>query len=82
MNNKISTPSLNKLLRISAALKLNLSESKDLLATAGYSLNELKNPKGIIISYCFNNMIYDIYDLDEILLDNNQPGLFDPGEDD
>ena len=82
INNKLSVPSLNKLLRISAALRLALSETKDLLATAGYSLNELKNPKGIIVAYCFNEMIYDIYDIDEILLANNQPGIFDPGEED
>lgn len=80
INGKILTPSLNKLLRISAILRLNLSETTNLLMSAGYHLNDLNNPKGIIISYCFNSMIYNLDDIELILKSHDQPGLFDHSE--
>ncbi len=79
-NDKFKKPSFNRMLRISAALRLTITETKDFLATAGFALNEFNNPKGALIMLCFNNKIYDINYIQDLLEKYKLPGLYDSKE--
>ena len=52
--------------------KLNLDESKDLLARAGYALSPC-DKTDIIFSYFLENMIYDMIELDIQLEEHGLP---------
>ncbi len=68
------TPSKRTALALALALELSLDETKDLLARAGLALS----PSilfDIIIEYCINSKNYDIYDINCILFEYNQPIL-------
>jgi len=53
------------------SLKLNVEESNDLLGRAGYKLSN-SILFDVIIKYCLENQIYDIFLVNEILFDKDQ----------
>ena len=61
-----STPSLNTVLKLIFALKLNNHECKYLLKKAGYTLSSSSN-YSLIIRYCIENQIYDLDIVNEYL---------------
>lgn len=67
-------PSKRTALALALALELSLDETKDLLARAGLALS----PSilfDIIIEYCIKSKNYDIYDINCILFEYDQPTL-------
>ena len=61
-----SQPSLNTLLKIVFALKLNNHECKYLLKKAGYTLAS-SSQYALIMRYCLKNKIYDLWKVNEYL---------------
>jgi len=59
---------------LAIALQLNLDETVDLLARAGYALSP-GSRFDLIIEYCIENRIYDIHKINNILFNFNQPTL-------
>ncbi len=68
-----SIPSLNTCIRIALAMKLTNHECKYLLKKAGYTLSSA-NEFGLVIRFCFEKGIYDIYDVSELL---ESRGIYD-----
>lgn len=64
-----SHPSLNVCLKIAFALKVNNHECKYLLKKAGFTLASSNN-FALIIRYAFENHIYNIDDVNELLEKN------------
>lgn len=65
-NEKGYMPSKNTLIAIAFGMELTLDEAEDLLDRAGYSLSDYS--KGdVIIKFCFENKIYDLFDVNEAL---------------
>lgn len=60
-------PSLNTCIKIVFAMGLTNHECKYLLKKAGYTLPS-SSKYALIIRYCIDNKIYDIYELNEYLL--------------
>ena len=56
------------------ALELNLDETRDLLLKAGLALNH-SSTFDLIMEYCINNRITDIYEINCILFKYDQPTL-------
>ena len=61
-------PSKKTALALAIALKLNLDETIDLISRAGYALSEA-SLFDLIVAYCIDHKIYDIYDVNLILFD-------------
>ena len=59
---------------LAAALKLNLNETNDLLNRAGYSLSRSQK-FDVIIEYFITNKNYNIYEINEVLFQYDQPLL-------
>ena len=59
-------PSKKTALALAIALKLNLDETLDLIGRAGYTLSEA-SLFDLIVAYCIENKIYNIYDVNLIL---------------
>ena len=53
------------------ALKLNLDETKDLIGRAGYALSD-SNMFDLIIEYCIEKQIYDLFTVNAILFEKDQ----------
>jgi hypothetical protein len=70
-NNENYQPSKNSAIAFAIALKLNLDETKDFLARAGYALSS-SIVFDVIIEYCIKNGIYDIFTINELLYDKDQ----------
>lgn len=64
-----SAPSLNVCVKIALAMHLNNHECKYLLKKAGYTLSS-SNRFALIIRYAIENGIYDIYKVNDLLIDN------------
>ena len=73
-NNKDAHPQKMTAMCLCIGAKLNLDESKDLLARAGYALSP-SNKTDIIFSYFIENHIYDMIELDIQLEEYGQPCL-------
>lgn len=67
-------PSKNIAMSLAIALKLNLDEMDDFLERAGYALSN-SILSDVIIQYCIEHTIYDIYEINDILYDHDQPLL-------
>lgn len=61
-----SNPSLNVCLKIALVLHATNHECKYLLKKAGYTLAS-SNKYALIIRYCIENKIYDIYEVNKLL---------------
>ncbi len=59
---------------LAVGLKLNMSETLDLLQKAGYTLSK-SLIFDVIIVYCLKKQIYDIDEINLVLFDNDQPLL-------
>lgn len=67
-------PTKKTIVALAIALRLNLDETKDLLASAGLALTN--NSKfDVIISFCIENGIYDIFEVNALLFRFEQPIL-------
>ena len=64
-----SNPSLNVCLKIALVMHVTNHECKYLLKKAGYTLAS-SNKYALIIRYCIENKIYDIYEVNKLLEEN------------
>ena len=62
------------ILALAIALKLNLDDTKDLLASAGYALTN-NSRFDLIVCFCLENGIYDIFEVNALLFRFDQPTL-------
>ena len=67
-NNPDYQPRKKTALAFALALELNMDETKDLLARAGYALSP-SSDFDRVISYCIETMEYNIYEIEIILYD-------------
>ena len=67
-------PSKNTVLALAIALELDLGETKDLLARAGFAFSP-SSKFDLIVQYCFEKRIYDIYEVNALLFQYDQPLL-------
>lgn len=65
-NEKGYMPSKNTLIAIAFGMELTLDEAEDLLKRAGYSLSDY-NKGDVIIKFCFENKIHDLFEVNEAL---------------
>lgn len=75
IHGKIKKTSMDHLFRIASALKLSDKEMLQLLSKGGYSTDELNNKRGILITFCFREHVYDLRDIEEFLLKYNLPSI-------
>lgn len=64
-----SAPSLNVCVKIALGMHLNNHECKYLLKKAGFTLSSA-NKFALIIRYAIENKIYDIYEVNDLLISN------------
>ncbi len=67
-------PKKNTILALAIALELNLDQTVDLLGSAGYALSPASK-SDIIVRYCIECRIYDIYEVNALLFDFEEPCL-------
>lgn len=67
-------PSKNTALALCIALELPIDEAKEFLMKAGYSLSH-SILSDVIVEYCIMNQKYNIFEVNELLYDYNQPIL-------
>lgn len=72
--NEAYNPSKKTVLSLALALELNLDETVDLLARAGFALSP-SSKADLIIEYCIQNEKYDVMDVDTILFHYGLPTL-------
>lgn len=72
--NENYTPSKKTALALSIALELNLDQTVDLLGRAGLALSP-SSISDLIIRYCIQNGIYNMFEIDALLFDNGQPTI-------
>lgn len=73
-NNRDYKPSKPTSLAFAIALELNLAETKDFIARAGYALSH-SSKFDIIVEYFIQNSNYNIFELNEVLFAFDQPLL-------
>lgn len=67
-------PKKRTIIAFAAALRLNLDDTKDLLASAGLTLTN-SSKTDVIVQFCIENGIYDVYEINALLFEFDQPGL-------
>ena len=75
LNDKYDKHDKDKLIRIAFFLKLGLKETMNLLYKAGFTLSE-ENDKDKVITFCLEEGIYNLYDVEELLVENKLPTIF------
>ena len=67
-------PKKKTIAALAIALRLNLDDTKDLMASAGLALTD-NNKSDVIIMFCIENGIYDIYEVESLLFKFDPPAL-------
>ena len=67
-------PKKRTIVALAIALRLNLDDTKDLLASAGLVLTN-NSKADVIVSFCIENGIYDIFEVNALLFKFDQPIL-------
>lgn len=73
-NDKYYRPKKETAIALAIGLKLNLNETNTLLERAGFILSN-SSKFDLIIKYCIENNIYNIYEINEILFSEDQKTL-------
>ena len=73
-SNAAYRPSKNTVLALAIALELDLTQTKDLLARAGFAFSP-SSKFDLIVQYCFEKGIYDIFEVNALLFSYDQPLL-------
>lgn len=68
-------PSRNTAIRCCFALQLSFKKSEELLKIAGYALSDSK-PWDLIVRYCIENKVWNVFDVDGLLDSFGQESLF------
>lgn len=68
------TPGKKTVLALAVALELNLDQTTDLLSRAGLAFSP-GNIFDLIVKYCIENRTYDIYEINALLFEYDQPLL-------
>ena len=66
------SPNKKTVLAFAIALELSMDETKDLLNCAGYALSR-SSKMDIIVAYFLKNKIYDMFEINEVLCEYEQP---------
>ena len=67
-------PKKKTIVALAIALRLNLDDTRDLLASAGLVLTN-NSKSDLIVIFCIENGIYDIYEVNALLFKFGQPVL-------
>ena len=67
-------PKKKTIVALAIALRLNLDDTRDLLASAGLLLTN-NSRSDVIVSFCIENGIYDIYEVNALLFQFDEPIL-------
>ena len=67
-------PKKRTIVALAIAMRLNLDDTRDLLAAAGLLLAN-NNRFDLIITFCIENGIYDVYEVNALLFKFDQPIL-------
>ncbi len=67
-------PKKGTALALAIALELNLDQTKDLIGKAGLALSD-SNTTDLIIEYCIIKRIYNIFEVNAILFEHDQPSI-------
>ena len=72
--NKDYIPKKKTIVALAIALRLSLDDTRDLLASAGLMLTN-NSKADVIVSFCIENGIYDIFEVNALLFSFDQPIL-------
>lgn len=75
MNDKFYKPNKKTVISFAISLKLTLEETQSLLESVGFVLSN-SSLFDVIIMYCLENGIYDVYEIDSVLFKYDQETLF------
>lgn len=75
MNDKFYKPNKKTVISFAVALELTLEETQDLLKSVGFILSS-SSLFDVIIMYCLENRIYDVFEIDSVLFKYDQETLF------
>lgn len=75
MTDKHYKPNKKTAISFAVALELSLDETQNLLSSVGFILSD-SNLFDVIIKYCLENKIYDVFEIDSALFKYDQETLF------
>lgn len=75
MTDKNYKPNKKTAVSFAISLRLTLDETQNLLASVGFVLSD-SSLSDIIIKYCLENSIYDVFEIDSVLFKYDQETLF------
>ena len=75
MTDKNYKPNKKTAVSFAIALELTLEETQNLLSSVGFVLSD-SSLSDIIIKYCLENSIYDVFEIDSVLFKYDQETLF------